>query len=464
MRRGGGRTRCAQPRSKHESSSSSSSSLDEFKTPPTSAGDVTPPPVRRTCRGGTTRRHQYKKDDDHSTSASLEQQGLRAPANAPVTGGVVRRMRWSQSINESVMRAYYGATEGETNLTSYRSRMLSMFQALQPTMTVTAQRLSDQVRAIQRRHLLDEAQLERLRLALPQINAIRSLPQQTVQTNIQEELQDGVDLAVSTDQDDVLLRSALEDAILMYRYKPLHLRPKLPRLPIHRRNMALVGVLDQILGEYLITSEDLSDTHSILFCGAVTACRIAGIIFPEPRTTPQRTDQAPAWRIRIERRITLSRTLIAKLICFREGNNRPRVMRFVSQAFAGSNIHPSQYLVCVTDRIDFLKQKVYAWAQRIRRYKERYDRYHQNSIFQRDQRKVYRNWEQSGASVPDGEPPTSDAMSDFWRSIWSAPVCHTNGIWMNVVREKCAAVEPMIPITITADNVSCAIRLASNWN
>ncbi|CAH2210481.1 jg26465 [Pararge aegeria aegeria] len=89
MRRGGGRTRCAQPRSKHESSSSSSSSsLDEFKTPPTSAGDVTPPPVRRTCRGGTTRRHQYKKDDDHSTSASLEQQGLRAPANAPVTGGV----------------------------------------------------------------------------------------------------------------------------------------------------------------------------------------------------------------------------------------------------------------------------------------------------------------------------------------------------------------------------------------
>ncbi|CAH2227584.1 jg19715 [Pararge aegeria aegeria] len=132
-------------------------------------------------------------------------------------------------------------------------------------MSVTAQRLSDQVRAIQRRHLLDEAQLERLRLALPQINTIRSLPQQTVQTNIQEKLQDGVDLAVSTDQNDELLRSALEDAILMYRFKPLHLRPKLPRLPIHRRNMALVGALDQILGEYLITSEDLSDTHCNLF-------------------------------------------------------------------------------------------------------------------------------------------------------------------------------------------------------
>ncbi|CAH2235492.1 jg1851 [Pararge aegeria aegeria] len=134
-----------QPRSKHESSSSSSSSLDEFKTPRTSAGDVIPPPVRRTCRGSTTRRHQYKKDDDHSTSASLGQQGLRAPANAPVTGGVVRRMRWSQSINESVMRAYYGATEGGTNLTSYRSRMLSMFQALQPTMTVIKGRIQKAV-------------------------------------------------------------------------------------------------------------------------------------------------------------------------------------------------------------------------------------------------------------------------------------------------------------------------------
>ena len=39
-------------------------------------------------------------------------------------GGEVRRMRWSQQLNESVIRAYYRATEGATNLTAYRSRLL----------------------------------------------------------------------------------------------------------------------------------------------------------------------------------------------------------------------------------------------------------------------------------------------------------------------------------------------------
>ena len=460
MQRGGGRSLCAQLR--NNISPLSSSCSESYETPPSSAGDVTPPPVRRTRRGVTAPISNQDDDTRMQPPESLGRQGLRAPVSAPAAGGVVRRMRWSQSMNESVMRAYYGATEGGTNFSAYRARMLSLFQMLEPTMTVTAQRLSDQVRTILRRHLLDESHLERLRLALPQIDTTHSLTQHTLQTNIQEELQDSIDVSVSN-QNDEQLRRTLEDTILIYRYMPLNLRPKLPRLPVHRRNMAIVGVLDQMLGTYLITSEDLSDTHSILYCGAVAACRIAGVTFPEPRTTSRRTSQAPAWRTRIERRITLARTLIAKLICFKEGNNRPRVMRFVNQAFAGTDTRPSQYLDCVTERIDFLKQKVYALAKRIRRYKERIDRYHQNRLFQSDQRKLYRNWERSRECMSNGELPNSDAMSNFWRSIWSAPIIHTDGVWMSIVKEKCAMVEQMVPVSITAEDVSCAIRPASNW-
>ena len=123
MRRGGGRTKCAQPI--HRTSSSSSPPSDEYGTPPSSARDVTPPPARRTHRGVTTRR---KTTMDDGPPASLGQQEPMAPANAPAAGGIVRRMRWSHNMNESVMRAYYGATEGGTNLTAYRARMLSLFQ------------------------------------------------------------------------------------------------------------------------------------------------------------------------------------------------------------------------------------------------------------------------------------------------------------------------------------------------
>lgn len=71
------------------------------------------------------------------------------------------------------MRAYYGAIEGGTNLTAYRHRMLSLFQTLEPTLTITAQRHSDQMRAIQRLHLLDEPTLERLLREMQPIDSTR---------------------------------------------------------------------------------------------------------------------------------------------------------------------------------------------------------------------------------------------------------------------------------------------------
>ena len=66
-------------------------------------------------------------------------------------------------MNENVMRAYYGATEGGSSLTAYRGRMLSLFQVLEPDVSVSAQRLSDQVRVIQRNCMLDDTVLDRLR-------------------------------------------------------------------------------------------------------------------------------------------------------------------------------------------------------------------------------------------------------------------------------------------------------------
>ncbi|XP_052741136.1 organic cation transporter protein-like [Bicyclus anynana] len=139
MRRVGGQSTSAR-NNIFISSSTSPSSSEEFKTPPTSAGDETP--VRTTHRGVTTRRRQHQQQqqqhqqdvDEIPLPESLDQEGLRAP------------------------------------------------------------RLSDQVRAIQRRHLLDEAHLERLRSTSVQIDTIRSLPQQTLQTNIPEVLQDGIDM------------------------------------------------------------------------------------------------------------------------------------------------------------------------------------------------------------------------------------------------------------------------------
>ena len=81
----------------------------------------------------------------------------------------------------------------------------------------------------------------------------------------------------------------------------------------------------------------------------------------------------------------------------------------------------------VKDRIDFLKQKLYALAKRIRRYRERWDQYNQNSTIKKNQRSVYRKWECSRDSVVNREILNLDATADLRRSIWSTPVDHTVG-------------------------------------
>ncbi|XP_063534065.1 uncharacterized protein LOC134744248 [Cydia strobilella] len=117
------------------SSSSTSSSGDEFATAPDTdassdeSGPPPPPPPRPPARRGRP-----------PLPARLGPAGHPAPPTAPAAGGIVRRMRWSQSINENVMRAYYGATEGGTQLSAYRSRILPLFQVLEPTITVEESR------------------------------------------------------------------------------------------------------------------------------------------------------------------------------------------------------------------------------------------------------------------------------------------------------------------------------------
>ncbi|XP_063821249.1 uncharacterized protein LOC135071388 [Ostrinia nubilalis] len=464
------RARPPPPPALSSSSSPRSSSGEEFVTPPDTGassdegGPTTPPPPPRPARRGRP-----------PLPARLGSARQPASRTAPATGGVVRRMRWTQTMNENCMRAYYGATEGGTVLTAYRDRILPLFQNLEPTITVSAQRLSDQVRAIQRCKLLDQSVLDRLRLeAMPARTTplLTSEPPASSSPTVSSSTpqaarvdsggeEEGLPSSVSY-QVSERLRRALEDTIGQYRFTS-DSRPRLPRLPTHRRNLALMGALNALLIPYMRTSTNLFDTHSILYCGAIAVCRVAGVQFPDSDRATRPAGMAPAWQIRIERRINAFRTLIAKLICFRRGNNRPRVMRFVAQAFAGTGVLPQDYMTCVTERIDYLKQKVYAWANRIRRYKERVNRYWQNRVFQSDQRKVYRRWEGADQRVSDGQLPDVNTMIDFWRGIWSMPVEHTEGDWMRVIERECESIESMGSIVIDPEDVSSAISTAQNW-
>ncbi|CAG5039117.1 unnamed protein product [Parnassius apollo] len=172
----------------------------------------------------------------------------------------------------------------------------------------------------------------------------------------------------------------------------------------------------------------------------------------------------PAWRIRIEELIAKARALIGRLICFRSGNTRPRIVRTVRMAFAGTNVSLSQpdIMQKLTERIDDLKQRIAAWGKRIRRYTERSTRFNQNRLFQSDQKRLYKSLERPIVSGTGPAPNQADMVA-FWRSLWSEPVNHNEGPWTEVVASQCASITPMDPVIITPDDVAEAVRRAPNW-
>ncbi|CAG5056441.1 unnamed protein product [Parnassius apollo] len=276
---------------------------------------------------------------------------------------------------------------------------------LEPSLSVTEQNLADRVRYILRSNIFGDAELERLRReAVPSSdgnatagNAAPLIAQQTA--NVDAAV--NIPFVVDSDDDGIVprelekMRSILEESMLETRSMPLENRPRLPRIPLSKRNRAVVWALNPMLVTYLKASRDLCETDSILFGAVLAVCHIIGAKLPMAGRAIQQSSAIPAWRKRIEDRIAKARALIGRLTSFRSDNNRPRVVRTVRMAFAGTNISLSQPDITqkLTERIDDLKQKIAAWGKRIRRFRERSRRFNQNRLFQSDQKMLYKSLE-----------------------------------------------------------------------
>ncbi|CAG4959000.1 unnamed protein product [Parnassius apollo] len=354
--------------------------------------------------------------------------------------------------------------------------MHRLFAELEPSLTVTEQNLADRVRYILRSNIFDVAELERLRReAVPSSDenatAEDAAPQMVEQpANVDAAVNTPVvvdsndDGTVAQELELEHMRSTLEEAIVETRSTTLENRPRLPRIALSKRNRAVVRALNPMLVTYLEASRDLCETDSILFGAALAVCRIIGAKVSTAGRATGHSSAIPAWRRRIEERIAKARALIGRLICFRSGNNRPRIVRTVRMAFAGTNVSLSQPDITqkLTERIDDLKQRVAAWGKRIRRYTERSTRLNQNRLFQSDQKRLYESLERPMVSGTGPAPNQADTVA-FWRGLWSEPVNHSEGPWTEVVASQCAGITPMDPVIITPDDVAEAVRRAPNW-
>ncbi|CAG4990939.1 unnamed protein product [Parnassius apollo] len=139
-----------------------------------------------------------------------------------------------------------------------------------------------------RSKIFDDAELERLRrVAIPSSNELAMAGDAAFQVTDQHpRVEATMDLSVVVDSNDdemvsqelEQMRSILEEPILKTRGMPLENRPRLPGIPLSKRNRAAVRALNPMLVAYLEASRDLCEMDSVLFGAAVAVCRINGVL------------------------------------------------------------------------------------------------------------------------------------------------------------------------------------------
>ncbi|CAH2097036.1 unnamed protein product [Euphydryas editha] len=250
------------------------------------------------------------------------------------------------------------------------------FLLLEPNITVTEQNLADRARYIQRKGVFNAAELERLRReAAPEVEPVSTEHNAVVmqQESVRSEVPVDAIAEGAVSQKVEQMRGILEEAISEIRSTPLEQRPRLSRLPLNAATRGAIEAANRLLPSYLDGSLGLDDTGSILFGAALAVHRFIGAKTQEPGRTTNKSSDVPAWKKRIERRISLARALIGRLQSFRSGNTRPRIVRSVRIAFNGLGVRLDQPDIAekLTERIDGLKQRIAAWGKRIRSWRTR---------------------------------------------------------------------------------------------
>ena len=110
--------------------------------------------------------------------------------------------------------------------------------------------------------------------------------------------------------------------------------------------------------------------------------------------------------------------------------------------------------------IETIRQRVSAKATKVRRYNNRCQQFQQNKLFQNDQTRFYRSLEDNNA---ENVTPNPEEATEFWSNLWSNPVEHREGLWLEDVKEDLRTVERQNDISIDQADLQKQIRRTASW-
>ncbi|CAG4919899.1 unnamed protein product [Colias eurytheme] len=397
----------------------------------------------------------------------LLQNPTPAEVNATTEHTQQGRIRWSDNLNETIMRSYYRLTNLETDLTTYRPLLHQDIITKCPSIAhLSVQRIADQRRSIVNNHLLSNDRLNRIREEVRNELNTSALQSQHIDENIsvstihpsQIHNEHTLQSTQTTTNDDITnptqitddppsltleLAQQLEDmyAETYNKFKDSNptTRPYIPKLKSSKKLSSIINHLNNVTLPNIFTPDtSFNVIQTSIYCAAYTSAKFNGARIRDISLNTIKP-QAPWWQRRLEDRISDLRANIGRLTEYARGIRSPALEKHLSKIKQKYRIH-TQHETQNTDIahfLDTLKQKLNALANRLKRYKLTTLRKTQNKQFCNSEKLFYRKLTQHQSQQENSATvPTPESLKAFWSNIWSNQIEHQHNHWIEEDKER----------------------------
>ena len=413
------------------------------------------------------------------TAASVFQGSNPLLPETTLAGRKRVRMKWTTDVNMFIMRTYYKITKLETDFTGYRDHLCEEFKKQYPYLEVTAQRISDQRRAIVRNNLIEPQVLNKIRadvtteLAGAVVHEVDESPDVPAASQPQIASTHEGTLEKQDDYEEQFKKVASDQvngmfvkSLIEYKGMDPTKRPYIPKQGTSSKLASIVQELnDTVLPQYLEKVETFEDLHTLVYCAAVTAVQLNGAKIKDRNIAKNREEKVPRWRQRIKRKIEILRAELARMLQYQKGNPSKKLKRQaegIENKYKMHSTHDKPNLTSISI-IDTLKQKITAYKWRLNRYTTCSRRKRENLQFESDERKFYRTLKKNVCNE-NQIPPKCEEVTRYWSSIWSNSVPYNQtSNWISEEIEDMLLVENMLTPEITVEEVRIVVNETHNW-
>ena len=383
-----------------------------------------------------------------------------APGRYPATA----RAKWSKDLNKLVMKCYIKSNPGTRG---YRKRMTAIWREI-GEFEVSDQRLADQARTFKVNGWLSDIEIEELKREVDSRGVVcdegsgsthltselvRETDKETQSAsvgNMHYEADVGASQQSMSSDTEGLTDEENEIYDRIMRVVNGEERDRLPALrKVNRKKLkAEVNKVNQVLKK--MAPEGITNTNDLIYAGAVVVTEELGV-----RNKKGTKPKEPLWKRGLTTQVKEMRRDLSRVTALLQGrmlkeHHKRELERKYKIAEIGLK-HVSEDL----------KQRITAMSTKIRKYENRNKQFHQNRLFETDQRKFYT--ELTGDKISSDMTPDSEEAKQFWESIWSIESTHNKDAeWLKKLKEE-VELPQQVELSITIDMVTQFLRKVPNW-